>query len=299
MFGMIYRSPHAMEQDLASFATFQRLVAMLCAPDGCPWDRVQTHQSLKPYLIEEAYETLQAIEEEDADRLCEELGDLLLQIGLHSQIAQKAGEFDLADVLRHINEKLIRRHPHVFGTSKASDAQEVALSWEDLKRGEERRGQESLLDGIPTNIPALASSQIIQQRAARVGFDWKEIEGVLEKVNEEIEELKRAETHQQKMHEFGDLVFALANAARWLDVDLERALRQTNERFRHRFAFVERLSRQRGISLHDLSLEELDALWEEAKREPLAQRNIEGAKRDETCRQYIRLSLEREGEQLS
>ncbi|MFW0858590.1 MAG: nucleoside triphosphate pyrophosphohydrolase [Dehalococcoidia bacterium] len=271
-----------MEQDAASFAEFQRLVARLCAPDGCPWDRVQTHQSLKPYLIEEAYETLQAIEEQDADRLCEELGDLLLQIGLHSQIAQKAGEFDLADVLRHINEKLIRRHPHVFGDSKDIDAQEVALNWEDLKRGE--RGQESVLDGIPTNIPALAFSQIIQQRAARVGFDWKKIEGVLEKVNEEIEELKRAETHQQKVHEFGDLIFALANAARWLDVDLEGALQQTNERFRHRFAFMEDLSRKRGISLRELSLEDLDALWEEAKREPLAQRNIERNKRDETCR---------------
>jgi tetrapyrrole methylase family protein/MazG family protein len=269
-----------MEEDLASFTTFRRLVATLCAPDGCPWDRVQTHESLKPYLIEEAYETLQAIEEKGADRLCEELGDLLLQIGLHSQIAQKAGEFDLADVLGHINKKLIRRHPHVFGASRAIDAQEVSLNWEDLKRGEEGRNQGSLLDGIPTNIPALAASQIIQQRAARVGFDWREIEGVLQKVNEEIEELKQAETHEQKVHEFGDLIFALANAARWLDVDLEGALRQTNQRFRHRFALVEELSRKRGISLHDLSLEELDAMWEEAK----VQRIIEGAKSDETCR---------------
>ena len=248
-----------MEEDL--FATFRHLVATLCAPDGCPWDRVQTHQSLKLCLIEEAYETLQAIEEEDADRLCEELGDLLLQIGLHSQIAQKAGKFDLADVLRHINEKLIRRHPHVFGDSKAIDE----VNWENLKR--EEKGQESLLDGIPTNIPALASSQIIQQRAARIGFDWKEIGEVLEKVNEEIEELKRAETHKQKVYEFGDLIFALANAARWLDVDLEGALRQANERFRRRFAFMEDLIRKRNISLRELSAEDLDALWEETKRE--------------------------------
>ncbi|MCL0050251.1 nucleoside triphosphate pyrophosphohydrolase [Dehalococcoidia bacterium] len=272
-----------MEENLASFTTFRSLLTTLCAPDGCPWDRVQTHESLKPYLIEEAYETLRAIEEGDAGRLCDELGDLLLQIGLHSQIAQKAGEFDLADVLRHLNEKLIRRHPHVFGSSKAVDAQEVSLNWEELKRGEEGRNQGSLLDNMPANIPALACSQIIQQRAARVGFDWKEIEGVLDKVREEMEELKQAKTHEQKVHEFGDLIFALANAARWMNVDLEAAVRQTNERFCHRFAFVEELSRKRGISLHDLSLEDLDALWEEAKREPLAPRNIEGDKRDEIC----------------
>jgi tetrapyrrole methylase family protein/MazG family protein len=270
-----------MEECLASLNTFRSLIARLRAPDGCPWDRVQTHESLKPYLIEEAYETLQAIEEGDAGRLCDELGDLLLQIGLHSHIAQEAGEFDLGDVLRHISEKLIRRHPHVFGASKTVNAQEAVLNWEDLKRGEEGRGQESLLDGVLTNIPALTYSQIIQQRAARIGFDWKRIDVVLEKVHEEIEELKQAETHEQKVNEFGDLIFALANAACWLNIDLEGALRQTNERFRHRFAFVERLSHKRGISLHDLSLEELDAIWEEAK---WAQHNIEGAKRDETCR---------------
>jgi tetrapyrrole methylase family protein/MazG family protein len=265
-----------MAEHLASLSIFRSLIARLRASDGCPWDRVQTHKSLKPYLIEEAYEALQAIEEEDAGKLCDELGDLLLQIGLHSHIAQEAGEFDLGDVLRHINEKLIRRHPHVFGESK--NAQEAA--WEDLKQGEKGRSQGSLLDGIPTDIPALAYSQIIQQRASRVGFDWKKIDGVLEKVHEEIEELKQAETHQQKVDGFGELIFALANTARWLNVDLERALRQTNERFRHRFAFVEGLSRKRGISLHDLSLEELDAMWEEAK---LAQCNIEGD-RDETYR---------------
>ncbi len=272
-----------MEEYLVRFATFRSLVATLCAPDGCPWDRIQTHQSLKPYLIEEAYETLQAIEADDADNLCEELGDLLLQIGLHCQIAEKAGGFDLADVLRHINEKLIRRHPHVFGDSTALDAQEASLNWEDLKRAEGGRNQGSLLDGMPANIPALASSQLIQQRAARVGFDWREIEGVLQKVNEEIEELKQAETHAQKVHEFGDLIFTLANAARWLDVDLEGALRQSNERFRRRFALVEEFSRKRGIALHDLSLEELDAMWEAAKRELQIQRHIEGAS-DETCR---------------
>ena len=285
-----------MEENLAGFTTFRRILAALCAPDGCPWDRIQTHESLKPYLIEETYETLQAIEEGDPGGLCEELGDLLLQIGLHSQIAEKAGEFDFSDVLQNINEKLIRRHPHVFGSSKVVDAQEVASNWEDLKRMEKGKDQGSLLDNMPANIPALACSQIIQQRASRVGFDWKEIEGVLDKVREEIEELKQAETHQQKVHEFGDLIFSLANAARWLDVDLEGALRQTNERFRHRFAFVEELSRKRGVSLNELSLEELDAMWEEAKRELAPHHNTEGAKRDETCRQYTRLSLEGEGE---
>jgi len=254
-----------MEEDLGSFAAFCQIIAKLRSPDGCPWDRKQTHESLRPYLMEEAYETLQALEEGDMDKLCEELGDLLLQIGLHTQIAEEAGEFEISDVLRNINEKLIRRHPHVFGNTEVADAEEVALNWEEIKQGE-GKNQKSLLDGIPKDIPALAYSQIIQQRSARVGFDWKEIEGVLDKVSEELEEIKQAQMHQQKVHEFGDLIFALANAARWLEIDLEGALRQANERFCERFACMEELSRQRGISMNGLSIEELDALWGEAKR---------------------------------
>ncbi len=215
--------------------------------------------------MEEAYEVLQSLEEGNSEKLCEELGDLLLQIGLHAQIASEAGEFDISDVLRRINEKLIRRHPHVFGSLKVSNAEEVALNWEELKQREGRR-ERSILSDLPRNIPALACSQLIQQRAARVGFDWKEIDGVLDKVGEELKELKQAKDHQQRVREFGDLLFALANVARWLGIDLEGALRMANERFRKRFSYMEEICRRRGISLQSLSLEELDALWEEAKR---------------------------------
>jgi len=253
-----------MEEDLGTFEAFCRIIATLRGPEGCPWDREQTHLSLKPYLVEEAYEAVEALDLEDSRRLCEELGDLLLQIGLHAQIAEESGQFRISDILRHINEKLIRRHPHVFGDVEVSGSQEVLLNWEEIKR-EEGKPEKSLLDGIPKDIPSLAYSQIIQQRAARVGFDWPNIDGVLDKVAEEIEEIRQAQTHQQKVDEFGDLLLALANAARWLQIDLEGALRQANHRFSRRFACMETLCRQRGISMNGMPIEELDSLWEEAK----------------------------------
>ena len=253
-----------MEEDLGTFEAFCQIVARLRAPDGCPWDRKQTHESLKPYLIEEAYEVLQTLDDGDTGKLCEELGDLLLQIGLHTQIAEESGEFLMADVLRGINEKLIRRHPHVFGNTRVADEKEVMLNWEEIKRAE-GKAERSLLDGIPSGIPAMAYTQIIQQRASRVGFDWNEIDGVLDKVSEELQEIREAETHQEKVSEFGDLIFALANAARWMEIDLENALRQANERFCERFAYMEKLSRQRGISMNGLSIDELEALWQDAK----------------------------------
>ena len=253
-----------MDDDLDTFDAFCHIIARLRSPDGCPWDRKQTHESLKPYLIEEAYETLQTIDDGDTEDLCEELGDLLLQIGLHARIAEESSEFKMADVLRGINEKLIRRHPHVFGDTKVTNENEVMANWEELKRAE-GKNEKSLLDGIPKDIPSLAYSQIAQQRASRVGFDWNEIDGVLEKVNEELDEIREAETHQQKVSEFGDLIFALANVARWMEIDLENALRQANECFRERFAYMEELSRRRGVPMNGLSIEELDALWKEAK----------------------------------
>lgn len=255
-----------MEEDLGTFDAFYSIVTKLRSPDGCPWDRKQTHESLKPYLIEEAYETLQTLDDGDTNKLCEELGDLLLQIGLHARIAEESGEFEMADVLRLINEKLIRRHPHVFGNVEVADEKEVMINWEEIKRSEGKI-EKSLLEGIPHNIPSLAYSQIIQQRAARVGFDWNEIDGVMDKVSEELEEIKNAENHQHQVHEFGDLIFALSNAARWMDIELESALRQANERFRERFVYMEETSNKRGISMNGLSIEELDILWEEAKRE--------------------------------
>ncbi|MFC2028163.1 nucleoside triphosphate pyrophosphohydrolase [Chloroflexota bacterium] len=255
-----------MEEDLGNFDSFCSIIAKLRSKDGCPWDRKQTHESLKPYLIEEAYETLQTLDDGDTNKLCEELGDLLLQIGLHARIAEESGEFEMADVLRLINEKLIRRHPHVFGNVEVADENEVMVNWEEIKRVEGKT-EKSLLDGIPLDIPALAYSQIIQQRAARIGFDWKEIDGVMDKVNEELEEIKNTRNHQQQVHEFGDLIFSLCNAARWMNIDLESALRQANERFGKRFRYMEKTSNTRDISMNGLSLEELDALWEEAKWE--------------------------------
>lgn len=254
-----------MEQDLGSFAALENIIARLRAPDGCPWDRKQTHASIKPYLIEEAYEVLQALDEESSGKLCEELGDLLLQILLHAQIASEAREFEMKDVIHGIATKLIRRHPHVFGESDVNDAEEVALEWEVLKQ-DERKPDDSLLSSVPRGMPALSYSHSIQRRAAGVGFDWNEFGEVLEKMTEELRELERACTPQQKIHEFGDILFALVNVARWQGVDLEEALRLANERFCQRFRYMEELCQKRGILLAELSLAEMDALWDEAKR---------------------------------
>ena len=254
-----------MEQDPSSFDTLEKIVARLRAPDGCPWDRAQSHASLKPYLIEEAYEVLQALDEENTEKLCDELGDLLLQILLHAQIAKEAKEFSIRDVIKSISTKLIRRHPHVFGQSKATNAEEVALEWEELKQNE-RKKDDSLLSSMPKGMPALSYSHSIQRRAAGIGFDWKEFEGILDKLTEEIREVKEATNQQQKIHEFGDVLFALVNAARWQGVDLEEALRLANQRFSRRFRYMEETCRRRGISLRDLSFQEQNVLWDEAKR---------------------------------
>jgi len=258
-------SPLSKEQDLGSFATLEQIVAKLRAPDGCPWDREQTHASLKAYLMEEAYEALEALDQQDSAKLCEELGDLLLQILLHAQIAREVKEFEMSDVVRGIATKLIHRHPHVFGDWKVADAREVALNWEMLKQGE-REEAGSLLAGVPKQMPALGYSQAIQRRAARAGFDWKEFEGILEKLVEELRELKGAKSHHQRLQEFGDMLFALANAARHLGVDLEEALRLANERFYRRFTYMEEVCRKRGVSFSELSFEEQNDLWDEAKK---------------------------------
>jgi len=254
-----------MEQDPGSFDTLEKIVAKLRAPDGCPWDRAQTHASIKPYLIEEAYEVLQSLDDENTEKLCEELGDLLLQIMLHAQMANEAGEFNIKDVIRGISTKLIRRHPHVFGKSRAANADEVALEWEELKQNE-RKGGDSLLSSVPGGLPALSRSHSIQRRVAGIGFDWKNFEGILEKLVEELRELKEAGTQQEKLHEFGDILFALVNAARWQEIDLEEALRLANERFCRRFRRMEEVCCERGLALRDLSFEEQNALWDEAKR---------------------------------
>jgi len=246
----------------SSLATLQDIIAHLRAPDGCPWDREQTHRSLRPNLLEEAYEVLEALDADDPDKLREELGDLLLQIVLHAQIAAEAGEFTLAEALEGIIAKLKRRHPHVFGEVEVEGVGEVLRNWERIKREE---GESSMLAAIPAHLPALARSQAIQQRVARVGFDWHDSEGVLAKVAEEAEELTKAEGDARREKEFGDLLFVLVNLARWLGIDAESALREANRRFCQRFARMESLCAERGLDLSQMTLEEMNELWEEAK----------------------------------
>jgi tetrapyrrole methylase family protein/MazG family protein len=255
----------SLPEDLNQFATLVDIIARLRAPNGCPWDRKQTHVSIRENLLEECYEVLEALDEGDSSRLCEELGDLLMQIVLHTQIAAEAGEFELGDVLRAINTKLIHRHPHIFGSLKVKDAEEVALNWAVLKQ-EEREADTSILDSVPKQMPALGYSQEIQHRVAQVGFDWKDVDGVIEKLAEEVGEFKQAESQEQRTREFGDLLFTLVNIARRLGVDTEAALREANRRFYRRFTYMEELCRQHGLNFGELSFDEQNALWEEAKR---------------------------------
>ncbi len=254
----------SLPEDLSQFTALVDIIARLRAPDGCPWDKKQTHASLRQNLLEECYEVLEALDEGNAGKLCGELGDLLMQVVLHTQIAAEAGEFELGDVVNSITTKLIHRHPHVFGSKKVKNAEEVALNWEELKQ--EERGGTSILASAPKQMPALGYSQEIQRRVAQVGFDWEDIDGVIEKLTEEISELRRADSQERKAQEFGDLLFTLANIARRLGIDLEAALRQANQRFYRRFSYMEEICRQRGLNFGELSFDDQNALWEEAKR---------------------------------
>jgi len=252
-------------KDLNKFGSLAVIIARLRGPNGCPWDREQTHASLRGNLLSECYEALEALDEGNTQKICEELGDLLLQIVLHAQIARDAGEFEISDVIRGISEKIVRRHPHVFGTATAKDAGEVMHNWEALKRQEREEGT-SMLEGVPKDMPALGYAYEIQRRAARVGFDWEDTAGVLDKLAEEVREYREAENPEAREREFGDLLFTLVNLARREGTDPEAALRGANRRFYSRFAYMERLCRTRGLDLAKLSLEELDGLWEEAKQ---------------------------------
>jgi tetrapyrrole methylase family protein / MazG family protein len=251
-----------------SFEAFQEIIAHLRAPDGCPWDKEQTHQSLRAHLLEEAYEALAALDSGDPVKMSEEFGDLLLQIVLNAQIASEEGEFGMADVLKGIYDKIIRRHPHVFGEVQVEGVGGVLKNWENLKAEERLKSNEpekGLLGGVPLALPALIQAQEYQDRAARVGFDWPEIAGVLEKITEEIQEVREAENEQELADELGDLFFALVNLARWKKIDAESALRGTNSRFRQRFSYVEAGAKKQGRKLSDLTLDEMETLWQEAK----------------------------------
>ncbi len=251
-----------------SFESFQEIVAHLRAPDGCPWDKEQTHESLRKHLLEESYEAIAAMDSGDFAAMCEEFGDLLLQIMLNSQIASEEGEFTANDVVKGIYDKIVRRHPHVFGDVKVDGVSGVLQNWEKLKekeRGKKKEGK-GILDGVPLALPALNQAQEYQDRAARVGFDWPEIEGVLDKISEEIQEVKDSTNQEELAEELGDLFFVLVNLARWKKVDAESALRGTNMKFKKRFGYIESNAKKQGRNLSDMKLEEMDALWNEAKK---------------------------------
>ena len=242
-------------------------MARLRAPDGCPWDREQTFDTIKKYTVEETYEVLDAIDRRDWDGLREELGDFMLQAVFYAQMASEEGRFALADCLDEINEKLIRRHPHIFGEETAATGGEVVKLWEAIKAKEKKTtdSPKGMLDGIPRAQPALIEAQQISSKAARAGFDWPDIGEVLNKLHEEIDEFRRAESADQREDELGDLLFTIVNLARFAKVDPEQALRRTNAKFRKRFGYVEQQLQARGAQVEGSSLEELETLWQAAK----------------------------------
>ena len=253
---------------MSNFDELVRIMKTLRSPSGCPWDLKQTHSSLVPYLLEETYEVIEAIEDNQADRMAEELGDLLLQIVFHAQVASEDGRFDIEDVAASINKKLIHRHPHIFKQKQDLSPEEVTQNWEQLKLAEKKGHRKSALDGIPKVLPALLKAFRLQQKASRFGFDWENSEQVYEKVGEEMEELKEAldaSDHDQIEEEIGDLLFSVVNLARFLEIDPESALARTNKKFLDRFLYVEKKLAEQGRSLSDSDLAEMDALWDESK----------------------------------
>lgn len=256
----------------SSFEAFQNVVAHLRSEVGCPWDREQTHESLRPQLLEETYEVLEAIDAGDMDALREELGDLLLHVIFQAQIATEDADFYTTDVIETIIAKLIRRHPHVWGEVDVDGSGQVVANWEAIKQQEQERNaqegkkaRESQLDGVPISLPALVYAYRMQERAAGVGFDWDDVEPVIAKVYEEIEEIKA----DPSSNEIGDLLFAVVNWARWLGVDAESALRETNARFKRRFRYIEQRAAATGRKMQDMTLQEMDVFWDEAKGEGL------------------------------
>ncbi len=254
-----------MNHESASFQSLVDIVKQLRDPGGCPWDREQTHSSLKRNLLEECYEVLEAIDQGHPAKLADELGDILVQVVFHSQIAREAQEFTVKDVLTLVTEKLVRRHPHVFGDATATDAREVERAWEKLKEREGTR--KSPVEGIPPELPSLAAAQLMQDRVSRVGFEWEDISGVLDKVLEEAQEMQEASTDEEKTAEMGDLLFTLVNLARWKGIHAEDALRQANTRFQRRYTTMQHLAETRGLDFAQIPLNEKELLWQEAKNE--------------------------------
>ncbi len=283
LLGPIYLAPVAPELAVASPWAMPWISARLRLPDGCPWDREQTHETLRNHLLEEAYEVYDALGSGATPALAEELGDLLLQVVLHAQLAAEEGVFDLTDVNAAIASKIVRRHPHVFADAEVRTSSDVNRQWERIKAAERAEPEpdassevasparpKGALDGVSRILPALAASQEMQERAANIGYEWPTVEGVLDKVAEELTELRQAATPAERAEEYGDLLFVLVNVARWHGIEAEAALRAANDKFRRRFASVERQASERGVALRDLDFEALDALWDIAKNEERA-----------------------------
>jgi len=252
-----------------AFSQLVSLMARLRGPDGCPWDRKQTPQSLKPFLVEECYEVVDAIEDGSPDKVRDELGDLLFQIVFHARIAEEQGRFTIQDVITAIHEKMTRRHPHVFGDEKLSTDKEVLANWEEIKKKEKgHEDRKSILEGVPKELPSLLRAHRIQERAARVGFDWNHLNEVLPKLDEEIAEFKESlkEENAGKIEEeLGDVFFTLVNISRFLGVNPDEALRKTIGKFIHRFRYIEEQAATAGRSMNDMTLDEMEKLWQESK----------------------------------
>src|SRR3954449_8970348 len=251
-----------------SFDELVQLMQTLRGPNGCPWDRKQTLPSLKPFVIEESYEVVDAIDRADRAGLAEELGDFLLQAVFIAEITREEGSFDIYDAVTAIHDKLVRRHPHVFGDVEANDAEQVLVNWEKLKNEERKAENKSVLAGVPQSLPALLKASRLTEKAARVGFDWRRTDDVFDKLSEEIAEVREAidSGDQSNVHEeLGDLLFTIANIARKLEVNAEEALQSTNRKFSRRFESMEKKVHGSGRNIDQLTLEEMDALWDKAK----------------------------------
>jgi len=246
------------------------IMEQLRAPNGCPWDKEQNHDTLKKCLVEETYEVLDAIERRDDASLCDELGDVLLQVVFHAQLGREDGTFNIDDVVDAVSSKMVRRHPHIFGDAHADDSGEVLTMWESIKAQEKKSAvkKRGLMD-LNENMPALMMAQKVQDKAHRVGFDWDDISGAEEKLQEELVELKQAGTAEEKLEEFGDVLFALVNIARFMDIDAESALRFSTRKFMNRFRYIEEHMEEAGLKWGEASLSELDQLWDAAKQEGL------------------------------
>jgi len=258
-----------MSETLNSLSKLIKITETLMGDDGCPWDKVQTRESLKPYLVEETYEVLEALDTNDPEKIKDELGDLLYQILFHSKISSLKGEFDFRDVIDNLSEKMVRRHPHVFKGGKLNTPDQVIGQWEEIKKKENNKAnQKSILDSVPINLPSLIRAQKLQKKAAKEGFDWEQINDVFDKLDEEIKEFKEAVLKKKNtdiQSEIGDIIFVITNIAKFYKVDAEEALRSTNNKFIKRFQYIEQKIEGKGKTLKDCPLEEMERYWQEAK----------------------------------